>query len=464
MLRPSQSSVLRPQSSDDDRSAPRPRRFSRPRLALLALNLYLLAHTAACTQPAATPPPTPTSAPTPAPTPTSAPPPTAAPSPSPAAPVGAFESGVYRNLFRERGQSDAAIQSKLDAAWQQLFYGDDDSQRVYYPVGEDMAYIMDIGNGDVRSEGMSYGMMIAVQLDKQEEFNRLWKWAKTYMYHDDGPRKGYFAWHCAPDGTILDPNSASDGEEWFVMALFFASGRWGNGEGIFNYRAEAQTLLDTMLHKGDENTGVVTSMFDANRKLVVFVPQGAASTYTDPSYHVPAYYELWARWADKDNQFWRDAAAASRAFLKAAAHPQTGLMPDYASFDGAPYPGEHADFRFDAWRAAGNVAVDYAWFAADDWAVEQSNRLLAFFNSQGIDTYANQFTLDGKPLSTDHSPGLTAMNAVAALAADSPLAGEFVDALWDTPIPSGKWRYYDGMLYTLALLHASGNFRIYPPA
>src|SRR4029078_2616223 len=127
--------------------------------------------------------------PTPLPAPTPAPPPPAVA--SLAAPVGAVESGVYRTLFRERGKSAAAIQAKLDAAWQQLFYGDDDTQRVYYPIDADMAYILDIGNGDVRSEGLSYGMMIAVQFNKQAEFNRLWKWAKTYMYHGDGPHKGY---------------------------------------------------------------------------------------------------------------------------------------------------------------------------------------------------------------------------------------------------------------------------------
>jgi oligosaccharide reducing-end xylanase len=33
------------------------------------------------------------------------------------------------------------------------------------------------------------------------------------------------------------------------------------------------------------------------------------------------------------------------------------------------------------------------------------------------------------------------------------------------PIPEGKWRYYDGLLYFLALLYESGQFRIYnPPA
>lgn len=33
------------------------------------------------------------------------------------------------------------------------------------------------------------------------------------------------------------------------------------------------------------------------------------------SLHVPHYYELWARWADKDNEFWNEAAATSREFL-----------------------------------------------------------------------------------------------------------------------------------------------------
>jgi len=97
------------------------------------------------------------------------------------APVGAFTSGRYRNLFKEMlNKSEAEIQAKLGAAWKQLFYGNDDTQRVYYPVGTDMAYVMDIGNGDVRTEGMSYGMMIAVQMNKKEEFDRLWKWTKTY--------------------------------------------------------------------------------------------------------------------------------------------------------------------------------------------------------------------------------------------------------------------------------------------
>lgn len=392
---------------------------------------------------------------------------TTAVSPTPATPIPAAVSSQYPNLFRDLlGKSDAEIQAKIDAAWNHFFYGDPNTQAVYYPVAEDRAYIKDIGNNDVRSEGISYGMMIAVQLNKQEEFDRLWTWAKTYMYQADGQYAGYFSWHNREDGTPLDSNPASDGEEWIVMALFFAAHRWGNGQGIYNYSAEANQILHTMRHKREDNT-LATNMFDAETNMVVFVPtRGRVSQFTDPSYHLPHYYQLWAQWAVADNEQWEMAAAISRQFLKDSAHPQTGLFPDYAEFDGTPvdYGGGHADFRFDAWRTAMNIAVDYVWFAQDSWAVAQSNRWLNFFYDQGIGRYGNQYTLDGQMLSADHSPGLVAMNATAALAADNPQRAEFVQALWELEAPSGQWRYYDGLLYLLALLQVSGNFQIYHPA
>jgi hypothetical protein len=55
------------------------------------------------------------------------------------------------------------------------------------------------------------------------------------------------------------------------------------------------------------------------------------------------------------------------------------------------------------------------------------------------------------------------MNAVAALAADIPEAKRFVQDLWDMPVPTGEWRYYNGLLYMLGLLHTSGEFKIYAP-
>lgn len=379
---------------------------------------------------------------------------------------GAYFTGEYPNILHEIGLTDAEIQARIDEVWQSLFYGDDETERVYYPVGDDMAYMLDVNNNDVRSEGMSYGMMIAVQLDHQEEFNRLWKWAKTYMYHETGQYAGYFSWHNRPDGTRIDRNPASDGEIWFATALFFAAGRWGNGEGIFDYQAEANAILHTMLHK-EESTAGATNMFDEETKLVVFVPDwGRVSEFTDPSYQTPYFYELWARWADQDQAFWEEAAAASRNLWRAAAHPETGLVPNYSEFTGEPVVWDtYGDvFYADAWRTAMHIAVDYTWFRADEWQIEQSNRLLRFFYDLGINRYNTRFFIDGTPSNPQHrSLGLIAMNAVAALAADDPIRLEFVEAFWESPLNLGQYRYYDNLLYMLALLHLSGNFRAYAP-
>jgi oligosaccharide reducing-end xylanase len=205
-------------------------------------------------------------------------------------------------------------------------------------------------------------------------------------------------------------------------------------------------------------------MFDPQTKQVVFVPHGEGSTFTDPSYQLPAYYELWARWACDDRQFWAEAAATSRTLFHKAANPKTGLMPDYSGFDGAPHSRRgHGDFLYDAWRTLANVGLDHAWFAADPWQVEQSDRVLGFLASQGP-RCPNRFTLDGRPLSTDSSVGLTAMAAAAGLAADPIRARPFVDALWNAEIPAGQYRYYDGLLYMLGLLQVGGRFEIHGPA
>ena len=144
---------------------------------------------------------------------------------------GAFETQKYRNLFAEMGYKQADIDAKLQSVFDGVFYGPD---KVYFEVGDSMAYISDIKNHDVRTEGMSYGLMIAVQFDRKDIFDRLWRWGTKYMQHQDGPLKGYFAWSCETDGTRNSQGPASDGELYYVTALIFASNRWGNDTGI-NY-------------------------------------------------------------------------------------------------------------------------------------------------------------------------------------------------------------------------------------
>ena len=213
----------------------------------------------------------------------------------PAAPKpvgGAAYTNSYRNLFQELGHTEGEIDAKVEEAWQKFFYGTEE-ERIYYPVEPDMAYIYTADTNDVRSEGMSYGMMICVQMDKQDEFDRLWKWATTYMRHDSGEFKDYFAWQCSSSGSKMSNTPAPDGEEYFATALLFASARWGDGEGIYNYSEEAQKLLDAMRYHTNGSV-TVNSIFKAEYMMPVFCPVGSAMEHTDTSYHLPAFYEVWA--------------------------------------------------------------------------------------------------------------------------------------------------------------------------
>ena len=428
---------------------------------------------------------------------------------------GAFATHTYRNLFVEDGHKPAEVQAKVKAGYAQFFHGDGQTQSVFFATGKNddgpLAYVTDWANHDVRSEGMSYGMMLAVQLGHKDDFDALWNWAKTYMYVSDPKAPGYefFAWSCKLDGTRNEQTSAPDGEEYFAMALYFASGRWGNGKGIYNYRAEADRLLSAMRHR-EEIDGMtpqgyrkVSAEMDETHKMIRFTPSGGGRDYTDPSYHLPGFYELWARWGPmEDRAFWAEAAKVSRDFFVKTANAKTGLAPAYANFDGTPHKerfGQSTIFGFDAWRTASNWSVDWNWFHADPREQMLSDRIEAFFVTQGPQ-YPAIYTLGGKPLGPDdpiptaeesaaaapaavvkvpaaqsgekfdHSPdfdhaaGLVAANAVTALAAtDKARARMFTEALWELPVPAGQFRYYNGMLYLLSMLHVSGEFRIYAP-
>jgi oligosaccharide reducing-end xylanase len=434
---------------------------------------------------------------------------------------GAYKTHHYRDLFAEQGHTPAETRVKIEKAFQQLFHGDGQEERIYFETGANengtLAYVTDWANNDARTEGMSYGMMICVELNKKREFDAIWNWAHTYMLITDpkDPSVGYFAWSMNTDGTPRSTGAAPDGEEYFTMALYFAAHRWGNGKGIYNYQAEADRILRGMRHhpvltgtgpfrihpddppfvepdhpwpspsthrmeeeakasgkpwppvfrflRGPQQESI-GPMVDEDHNMIKFVPNWPDGT-TDASYHLPAFYELWARWGPvEDRAFWATAADVSRDLFNRVTGPETGLTPDRSNFDGTPVVGRDGTpvpFMADSWRSVSNWSVDYSWWHKDARETVLSDRLQKFLSSQGIDTFVNRYTLDGKPLSTTHSTGMLATAAVGSLAAtDGPTAKAFVDALWNMPVPSGESRYYDGMLYLMSMMHCSGEFRI----
>lgn len=374
-----------------------------------------------------------------------------------------WQSGQYRNILQEAGYSQDEINSKLRAMEQQFFEGDAENGRLYYEKGSDEAYILDTGNDDVRTESMSYGMMICVQLNKKAEFDKLWRFVKNHCVHKSGPNKGYMAWQLNKDGSIKDNNAAPDGDEYIATALMFAAGRWGNDTGI-DYWKEANCILENMLSKSHYVNSSHVNMFNKDEKQIVFVPYAQSAVHTDPSYHMPAFYELWSKWANNNRQFWKECADKSREMYPKFANSTTGLMPDYAEFSGEARSGEHSDFRYDAWRCAMHMATDYMWFNGSETEKQQTKKLLDFFYGEGIKDYKALYQLNGTPIyGGDHSPGLVGCNAVGAMIYEDVKAWDFVDDFFEMTFPTGKYRYYDGCLYFLSYLHASGNFKMYKP-
>ena len=417
---------------------------------------------------------------------------------------GAFETGKYRNVFVEMGYQPAEVENKLNEVFNDVFRG---PNKVYFEVGDSMAYVSDIKNHDARTEGMSYGLMIAVQFGEKDIFDRLWRWSKKYMQHQSGNREGYFAWSCKTDGTHNSDGAASDGELYVITALIFASNRWGDDTGI-NYKAEAQHILNCIQPReytpaprpggfgGGQQGPQKMFLIDPETKLITFTPDGFGQRYTDPSYHIPAFYEVWAKWGDDGrSDMWKECAEKSREFMHKCVDEKTGLNGDMCQYDGsemqsprfpgmpqgnAPRRNGSNNFRYDSWRVPMNMALDYEWSCADgEWQRQYGEKIQNFFYSQGVDTFLDQYRRDGSvPEGNEilgaggfrklrHSIGLVATTAAASVMCSHDKSKEFVDALWNAkhvPFEDGYFdAYYDGLLRLFAFMHLSGHYRVITP-
>ena len=368
----------------------------------------------------------------------------------------------YTNLFKELGLTQHEITQRISSTFDTIFFNPDECFYHEHEKNSDMAYMLDTGNHDARSEGMSYGMMMAVQMDRKDIFDKLWLFSMTYMHHTTGKYKGYFAWSVKPDGTRNYEGPAPDGEEYFAMALFFASQRWGDGEAPFDYSTQARTILRHCIHQSDIVDGG-DPMWDPDNYYIKFVPE---TPFSDPSYHLPHFYELFAERADEaDRVFWKKAAEASRDYIVKSSHPITGMAPEYAEFDGTPrrFHDKKQEFYSDAYRVAMNIGLDAAWFGRTKGMSDAVNRLQTWFSENTKLGEYDSYMLDGTALGIPamHPTAIIATNAAGSLAADNPYKMQWVQDFWNTPLAVGDRRYYDNCLYFFSLLMLAGEYKIY---
>ncbi len=392
--------------------------------------------------------------------------------------TGALDSHQYRNIFSEVGKTPQQINSKVVGTYNKMFAGTD-NERLYFTLDNNEAYIKTIDTNDVRSEGMSWGMTIAVMMDKQAEFDKLWRFAHDRMKNTSGSFPGTFAWQVkVNNGNVqrLDNGSAPDGELYMAFALFNAAGRWGNGTGVYDYEKHANDLLATLKNH----------LMDSGSKQILFSPYTPG--FTDPSYHIPAFYDYFAKVSNSNKWYWTASANASRTFLSEHFKQTSyGLASYLAEFDGRPKSsglpsGMHNPgniYEADAWRVAMNVGVDAHLAGVETWHKNATDDLLNFFkntegfNSDGVCStgYSQKYHVDGRNYKScndenwRHDIGQKATNAVATLAStNANNATAFINELWNTPWMTGDYRYYHGNLHMLGLLHASGRFQLHYPA
>ena len=366
----------------------------------------------------------------------------------------------YPNFFERIGVSETEAQKRVQECFDTIFF--DPENGFYHDVDPDSGCMEDTGNIDARTEGMSYGMMMCVQMDRQDLFDKLWTFSVRYMRQSAGKYKGYFTWSVQLDGKHNAEGPAPDGEEYFAMALFMADARWGSREGLFDYAAQARDILRHCVHQSDMVEGG-QPIWNPDNHYIKFVPDMEIS---DPSYHLPHFYELFAQRADAcDRDFWKKAAQVSREYIVSTAHPVTGMSPEYAQYDGTPVLmfGKPYAYYSDAYRVAMNIALDCLWFGKNETMSGVVTRLQDFFAAQLPEENYKAYDLDGTPHDEPamHPPAITAVMGAACIASESAQSLMWLKRFWEMPMRTGKRRYYDNCLYFFCMAMLAGQYRIY---
>jgi len=195
--------------------------------------------------------------------------------------------------------------------------------------------------GDCISEGVAYGMLLAVGFDDQDAFDKLWAY---YEKHKNS--NGVMNWQTDACGAVTSSGSASDGELDAAMALIQAGCKWGG-----TYESEASDLIAAI------RNSEVTLCND----LTVLKPGDnfGGCNEANPSYFAPAYYRIFETMTGDST--WGDLIDDGYTWLATLQAQKDGLVPDWADAAGTPQSGERGDYGPDASRTPWRIATDYVW-------------------------------------------------------------------------------------------------------
>lgn len=205
-----------------------------------------------------------------------------------------------------------------------------------------------VKDGAVVSEGIAYGMLLAVNFDDRELFDGLWQY-----YTDHADENGLMNWAtslCESPGNN-GANAATDAELDAAMALVQAHARWPDAGYLTSAEALAQRIL--------------TYETDVCDGQLVLLPGDAwggcndTDTRINPSYFALGYYRVFAAKFPAQAEQWNELRDNAHT-LYASYQALFPLVPDW---DNHPYGDEASldHYNYDACRTPWRVAIDYAW-------------------------------------------------------------------------------------------------------
>jgi len=288
------------------------------------------------------------------------------------------------------------------------------------PCGNNLGLVFD-PNIDYQavSEGVGYGLLMAVMMDDQATFDTIYDAAHAVMLDE---RTGLFHWRADNTGAITGRTSATDAEEDIAAALIFAQARVDRGEWVQHaarpYGERASALIDAIYTYEVAEGRYLTPGDDWG---------GEGQAILNLSYFAPAWYRLFDQFQGTDR--WTPVITYGYRSLFVTEGAPRGLAPDWSTSDGGPAydycdaTGRPRDacryeMTFDAIRVPWRIGLDCLWFE-DARACQWSQRSADFLASLPPDQVARMYDMTGAPVVGYQNEGMVGMWLVAALASDN---------------------------------------------
>jgi endo-1,4-beta-D-glucanase Y len=314
------------------------------------------------------------------------------------------------------------------------------------------------------SEGIAYGMLIAVMLGEQALFDAFYGYALEFANE-----RGLMCWYVAPDGSrALGTGAASDADEDIAWALVMAHRQWG-GRGALR-----ESYLDSARRQIDR---IWRHEIDHEHCPHLFKPGDEwRPNVFNPSYFSPHQYRVFGE-VSGNRAGWQAVIDRGYAVVEASldaggGHHENGLVPAWCDARGVPveaFPGAETNYQTDSARLPFRLGQDFV-YNEDPRARAYVAKTSAFFAAIGADAIGDGYELDGRPCpdrkTVQPNPGSAVFVGGAAVGAmHSPRYEEFLDAAY-ARLRTGKLlarsRYYNHCWTVLSLLMLTGNFVEFP--